>query len=532
MKKIAIIIKNNSLLFKYKIKKMDEPNLLNTNVISNNELVFSDEYIVENNKIVSLFIADLVKDQEITNISVSNSELTNLILPILCKVECINVLTIEDDENLTYTLCEEIVKSKNIKKIECHSIAQFMIEYLDKNDVKVESRNEVLFTSKFMAENDLVSYSKLYYKDSIRFSSIITEDDLEDFKAFCSVNRYLKVIHFDKASLQNIKSIVNILIDSRMKNIVIELHDDIDDLDEIADLKAYNKELKEKYKKYRIKIQLAYSEDYINKNYASQITFTTLKICAVLIFSIVVVALGVVVYSDYRSNKDDAKIQESIKALLEPTVEMEEAEEAEPVIVNGKKIINSYNKLLEVNSDTVGWLKVKGTKIDYPVVKTTDDLYYLKRNFYKDKDYNGWVFMDYRNNIEDLDDNTIIYAHNRYMSGVMFGTLEKVANPSYYNKEDNLIITFNTLYKEYRWKIFSFYSIDVTSDYLVNIFLNDEQKEKDAFIKMLKDRSEAPLKTKVTGEDRILTLSTCLDNNQRFVVHAVLLPDEEVEEKN
>ena len=73
MKKISIVIKDNSLFFKYKVKKMDEPNLLNTNVISNNELVFSDEYILENQKIVSLFIADLAKEHDIKNIvSVDN----------------------------------------------------------------------------------------------------------------------------------------------------------------------------------------------------------------------------------------------------------------------------------------------------------------------------------------------------------------------------------------------------------------------------------------------------------------------------
>ena len=350
---------------------------------------------------------------------------------------------------------------------------------------------------------------------------------MNDFKNFCNINRYLRSIHFDKASLSNIKLVVEALRELHKKNISIQIHEDVDDLDEIADLRAYNKELKTKYKKDKIRIQLAYSEDYIDKNYASQITFTTLKICAVLIFAIVGVSLTIVTINDYRSNKKNAEMQESIKALLEPEVDEEgiPVPEEEVVDEEGRKIINSYNKLLEVNSDTVGWLKVKGTNIDYPVVKTTDDLYYLKRNFYKDKDNNGWVFMDYRNSIDELDDNTIIFAHNRYMNGVMFGTLERVKEEKYYTKESNLIITFNTLYEEHRWKIFSFYSIDVTNDYLVNIFLDDEVKQKEAFFKMLKDRSEVELSTQVTKDDKILTLSTCLDNNQRFVVHAVLMKD-------
>ena len=527
MKKIAVIIKENSLYFKYRIKKLTEPNLLNTNVISNNELVFSDEYINENKKIVSMFIADLVKEQGAKTLVVSNNELALLVLDILDKVDTIDCLRIEEDDNLTYALCEKIIANKKIKKLECFAIAQFMLELLDQNDIKVDSRNEVLFTSKFMAENDLLSYSKMYYKNSVSFGAIITDEDMNDFKNFCNINRYLRSIHFDKASLSNIKLVVEALRELHKKNISIQIHEDVDDLDEIADLRAYNKELKTKYKKDKIRIQLAYSEDYIDKNYASQITFTTLKICAVLIFAIVGVSLTIVTINDYRSNKKNAEMQESIKALLEPEVDEEgiPVPEEEVVDEEGRKIINSYNKLLEVNSDTVGWLKVKGTNIDYPVVKTTDDLYYLKRNFYKDKDNNGWVFMDYRNSIDELDDNTIIFAHNRYMNGVMFGTLERVKEEKYYTKESNLIITFNTLYEEHRWKIFSFYSIDVTNDYLVNIFLDDEVKQKEAFFKMLKDRSEVELSTQVTKDDKILTLSTCLDNNQRFVVHAVLMKD-------
>ncbi len=526
MKKIAIKIDKDTLFFKYRTKKLSEPNLLNTNVISNNELVFSDEYIEENKKVVGLFIDDLIKEKAVKNIVVSNNELALIVVDLLFKVDGIDTLKIEEDDNLTYSLCEKIISSNKIKKLECFSIAQFMLELLDKNDIKVDSRNEVLFTSKFMAENDLMSYSKMYYKNSISFGAIITDDDIEDFRNFCNVNKYLKSIHFDKASLSNIKTIVNILVEEHIKNIVILIHEDVEDLDEIADLKNYNKELKARYKKDKIRMDLAYSEDFINRNYASQITFTTLKICAVLILAIVVVALGFVFYSDYSSNKKNYKMQEEIKSLLEPSVDEEGIPlEEEVVDEQGRKIINSYNKLLEVNSDTVGWLKVKGTNIDYPVVKTTDDLYYLKRNFYKDKDPNGWVFMDYRNSIDELDDNTIIFAHNRYMNGVMFGTLERVKEESYYKKDSNLIITFNTLYKEYKWKIFSFYSIDVTNDYLVTLFLSDEEKEKEKFFKMLKDRSEAELPVQVSKDDKILTLSTCLDNNQRFVVHAVLMKE-------
>ncbi len=532
MKKINIQIKDTSLIFKYRIKKLDEPNLLNTNVISNNELVFSDEYILSNLKIVSLFIEELVKEESIKNIVVSNSDIAEIVIDLVKNISNIETFRIESDDTISYSFCEKIIEARNIKLLNCYSIPQFMIELLDKNDIKVESRYEVLFSSNFMAYNNLNSFSKIYYSNSVTINNVLTDDDVEDFKAFCSINKYLKNVHFDKYSLDSIKTIANILIEAKKKKIILNVHEDIEDLDEISKLRAYNKDLK---KKSKIKVELSYSDDYINSNYTSQLAFTTLKICAFLIIGIVTAILSFLVYNNFESEKKVNTITEELTSILQAEEEKKEmaieyTEEGEPapappVIVekNGKPIINSYNKLLELNPDSVGWLKVKGTKIDYPVLQYKDNSYYLDHNFYKEKDYNGWVFMDYRNSIDNLDDNTIIYAHNRFTSGVMFGTLQRVGEESVYSKDSNLYITFNSLYKNMTWKIFSFYSIDVTSDYLTTLFLDSEMDKKQAFIDMLKNRSEVEFNTAVGIDDKILTLSTCLDNNRRFVVHAVLI---------
>ena len=80
MKKITVTIQENTILFKYRTNKPVEVNLMNTNVISNNELVFSDEYLLENSKIVSLFLSDLVIEKNITNIVISNNILADIVL--------------------------------------------------------------------------------------------------------------------------------------------------------------------------------------------------------------------------------------------------------------------------------------------------------------------------------------------------------------------------------------------------------------------------------------------------------------------
>ena len=127
--------------------------------------------------------------------------------------------------------------------------------------------------------------------------------------------------------------------------------------------------------------------------------------------------------------------------------------------------------------------------------------------------------MDYRNNPKDLQKNTIIYAHNRYYSGVMFGTLNNVLKWKWYSNEENHYITFNTLYENIEWKVFSIYSIDVTTDYLLTKFSSPEKYQE--FLNLISKRSDIKLKAKATVDDQILTLSTCLNNNRRLVVHAV-----------
>ena len=87
------------------------------------------------------------------------------------------------------------------------------------------------------------------------------------------------------------------------------------------------------------------------------------------------------------------------------------------------------------------------------------------------------------------------------------------------------------MYEQMTWKVFSIYNIEVTSDYLYTNFNTNEEYQK--FINLIKDRSNFKFDTEVTTHDKILTLSTCLDNNRRLVVHAVLQKDtknQEIEE--
>jgi len=527
MKKIVIEISDKSLSFKYRTNKPVPNNLLNTNVISNNELVFSVDYIKDNSKIVGMFINDLAKEKEIDTAIVSLNEIADLIIPLLKRVEPIHKIVLNEDTNLSYSLCEAIVSNKYITNLNCYAIPTFMIEILDKKNIEVSSRSEVLFTSLFMQQNNLTSFSKIYYKSSIRISEILKNDDIDDLKSFLSINKYLRTVHLEKGYTPDIESICALLSYYKRKNINIEIHDDINDVDTIDKLKKINKKYKSKYK---IKLSLIYSKDYLEKNYLKQIIFTTLKLCSLIIFLIIGSIFSYIILNNYQSELKVNGIKEEINKVMDDDASKEiqpSEEETTPTSTPepAAPAKSSYQKLLGKNSDTVGWLVVPGTKIDYPIVKGADNSYYLNRNFNREKDYNGWVFMDYRNDEKDLDANTIIYGHNRYYSGVMFGTLNNVTKKKWLNDESKQYITFNSLYRSMTWKVFSVYSIDVTSDYLYINFENDESYQN--FINLIKGRSKFQFNTDVTVNDKILTLSTCLDNNKRLVVHAVLVNSSE-----
>jgi len=176
------------------------------------------------------------------------------------------------------------------------------------------------------------------------------------------------------------------------------------------------------------------------------------------------------------------------------------------------------NKLKTFNPDTIGFIKVMGTNINYPFVQTLDNDYYLNRSY--DKTYNnaGWIFLDYRNN-EFNDKNTIIYGHGR-INGTMFGSLKDTLKSSWQNNKDNYIIKISTEKENSIWQIFSVYKIATTSDYLQTTFSDNEFE---SFINLIKGRSSYNFETNVTNEDKVLTLSTCYNDNDKMVVHAKLI---------
>lgn len=186
----------------------------------------------------------------------------------------------------------------------------------------------------------------------------------------------------------------------------------------------------------------------------------------------------------------------------------------------------NFKELLEKNNETVAWIKVNNTNVNYSVVQHNDNEYYLKHDFNKRNNSNGWVYGDYRADFQYFGTNTILYAHNM-TNRTMFGSLAWCLKESWYKNEDNHYIKLSTPYSNTIWKIFSIYTIKPEVYYLKTYFeTNEEHLE---FLNKLKNRSiyNFNIEKALTTDDKILTLSTCSDDGtKRIVIHAIMIKAE------
>lgn len=189
--------------------------------------------------------------------------------------------------------------------------------------------------------------------------------------------------------------------------------------------------------------------------------------------------------------------------------------------INSNFINVNLNSYLQKNSETVGWIKVNGTNVNYPIVQHSNNDFYLEHDFYKRKTKNGWIFGDYRNNFETFNNNTIIYGHN-LINGTMFGSIPKLLNKNWFTNKNNHYIKLSTKNTNTVWQIFSIYKIAPTTDYLQTRFNSTSTYQQ--FLNTLKNRSEYQFNINVDYTDKIITLSTC-DNSgtKRIAIHAKLI---------
>ena len=228
-----------------------------------------------------------------------------------------------------------------------------------------------------------------------------------------------------------------------------------------------------------------------------------------------------------------SKYELSVDSLMPAETEEEESlaeegiEEREPL-----DVLPSMRAFFKENKDTVGWIKVGGTKINNVVVQTTDNDFYLHSDFTKKESQPGTIFADYRCNVcdySDLQSCTIILYGHKQANGTMFGTLHKYNNNLDFYKE-NPTFEFSNLFEKYNYKIISMFVVATDEKQEANgelfdyqNYINFDETGKYTFynfINNIKSRSQVNIPVDIRLDDKFLIMSTCSYefNDARFVV--------------
>lgn len=223
-----------------------------------------------------------------------------------------------------------------------------------------------------------------------------------------------------------------------------------------------------------------------------------------------------VVESDvYRPDKSQSQALQpdmSDGDIAEPYTMMSGAEQAGEIKADDSPImLKRFEALYEENNDLAGWISISGTGIDYPVVQSDDEEYYLHHDFYGEEDRHGCLFVKAIADVNTPGTNFVIYGHNM-KDGAMFGNLDLYRKESFYREHP--VIFFDTLYEDRTYEVMAVFNSQVYGSEddvfkYYQFYQADTQEEFDYFYDNIKKLSLYD--TGVTAEfgDTFLTLSTC-----------------------
>ena len=241
------------------------------------------------------------------------------------------------------------------------------------------------------------------------------------------------------------------------------------------------------------------------------------------------VFLGVFIFAAYQlyttfhgyreAEKEYSSLNEQyVSTEVAPTPEV--TEEEEEVVVNGPITVD-FDALKAENPEVVGWIYGPNSPISYPVVKGTDNEYYLYHSFQGALNQSGTIFMDTVCETDLSQDNTIIYGHHMNNGG-MFATINNYINAGYY--EEHPVLYYYTPDEIYVLEVFTMFVTGGDSDVYAFNFATDDDYAK--FLNSVTARSNFPTDVSVTTEDHIMTLSTCAYDydDARYVVICKIVP--------
>lgn len=223
----------------------------------------------------------------------------------------------------------------------------------------------------------------------------------------------------------------------------------------------------------------------------------------------------------YYINKDK-KVNTSLQNEIDSIAEAEKVFEEDTT--EGNKV-NKIKELQKENSDIKGWIKIEGTKINYPLLQTTDNEFYLSHNYKKEKNITGSIFINKNSNIKDENANVIIYGH-QMDNGEMFGDLHSYMEKSFFDKHQTINVCTEDGEANYQivyvFKSRVFYKDEKNVFRYYNYYNFENEKEYNEYINNCEKIQLYDTGNNAKYGEQLLTLITCeySRENGRLVVVA------------
>ncbi len=236
------------------------------------------------------------------------------------------------------------------------------------------------------------------------------------------------------------------------------------------------------------------------------------KVVQVISILVFFVCLAITLFWMY-SNVQLKKIENDLSTVV-TNIQEDNLKENKELIEKGSLKID-FTQLKSINSDVIGWIYIKDTDINYPILQTTNNEYYLKNSLYKTYSSCGSIFLDCNTKKDFSEQNTVIYGHN-LKNQKMFADLEKV-----YKGELGDKITIE-IYTEEAFKKYMVFASYMEEPNLKVIQKNWNQEQKTNFIESAIKKSSIKFSYDMENNKNILTLITCdSTGKKRIIVHAI-----------
>lgn len=231
----------------------------------------------------------------------------------------------------------------------------------------------------------------------------------------------------------------------------------------------------------------------------------------VLILSIAIIAAIIYLVTYFYNDWKSKSYMQDLASSVDEAFEEDEKNNVKNNSANSK-VLQELAELKKENSDLVGWLKIDGTNINYPVVHIEgDNDYYLNHDFKKEYSELGAIYLDKDCSVSKPTDNFLIYGH-RNINGQMFETLTRYKEESFYKEHPT--VQFATLDEVAEYEIIAVFQSQVylkSQDVFKYYFFKDAENEEefDDYIKNIKKLSMYDIEETASYGDQLITLSTC-----------------------